>query len=219
MEQTNFHTFTHNLQKSLAQPLPGLKAQAAMIPPTRRELLFKHPDNSKAKPSAVLVLFYPSGEEIRFVLIKRAVYNGVHSGQIALPGGQVDPEDAGLQTTALRETREEIGVDPAQVTIIGQLSKVYIPPSHFDVYPFVGYAETKPRFRVDNTETRAILEIRLQDFLNPAAQTIKTIQHRSGKKAEVPCFYLNGKVVWGATAMILSELLEMIKPLFSEQNP
>ncbi len=159
----------------------------------------------------MLILFYPFGEEIRLVLIERAVYNGIHSGQIALPGGQVDPEDKSLQDTALREAKEEIGIAPQKVTLLGQLTKVYIPPSHFDVYPFVGYTETKPDFRVDHTETRAVLEIKLQELLDPATQTHKTILHRTGKRVKVPCFFLNGKVVWGATAMILSELLEVIR--------
>ena len=207
----DFQIFINKLKESLTLPLPGEKAQMPMVPPTRREALFHLKKDEKAKPSAVLILFYPGGNDTRFILIERATYNGIHSGQIALPGGQFESPDVDLRTTALREAKEETGIDPAQVEIIGTLTKVYIPPSHFDVYPFVGYTEEKPAFRVDNTETKAILEIKLNNFLNPDCQTVKSIKHRTGLDVEVPCFFLNSRIVWGATAMILSELLEIIK--------
>ncbi len=207
----DFHLFINRLKQSLALPLPGQTAQMAMVPPTRREAMRNTENRGKAKPSAVLILFYPDNENIRFVLIERAVYNGIHSGQIAFPGGQFEQTDSDLCTTALREANEETGIDMQQVKILGKLTKMYIPPSHFDVFPFVAYVERKPAFKVDNTETKAILEINLEDFLNPACQTVKTIHHRTGIEVKVPCFYLNNKIVWGATAMILSELLEIIE--------
>ncbi len=207
----DFQIFISSLKESFKLPLPGEKAQMPMVPPTRKEALFHLKNDEKAKPSAVLILFYPGGNDTRFTLIERATYNGIHSGQIALPGGQFESSDVDLRTTALREAKEETGIDPEQVKIIGALTKVYIPPSHFDVYPFVGYAEKKPAFKVDNTETKAILEIKLNNFLNPDYQTVKAIKHRTGVEVEVPCFFLNNKIVWGATAMILSEMLEIIK--------
>jgi len=207
----DFLTFIKQLTHNLDFPLPGETAQMAMAPLTRKEALSEDSGLDKTKPSAVLVLFYPDHQQVKFVLIERATYNGIHSGQIAFPGGQYEPTDPNLKTTALREAKEEVGISPGQVQIIGELTKMYIPPSHFDVYPFVGFITEKPDFQVDNTETREVVAVRLEDFLNPASQTVKTIHHRTGKEIEVPCFYLNNKIVWGATAMILSELLAVIK--------
>ncbi len=207
----DFLTFIKQLTHNLHLPLPGETAQMAMAPITRKEALSEHSDSYKTKPSAVLILFYHDHQQVKFVLIKRATYNGIHSGQIAFPGGQYEPTDPDLKTTALREAKEEVGINPEQVQILGELTKMYIPPSHFDVYPFVGFVTEKPDFKVDNTETKEVVEIKLEDFLNPANQTVKTIHHSTGKDVEVPCFYLNNKIVWGATAMILSELLTVIK--------
>lgn len=215
MPMSDFNLFISRLKQSLALPLPGQAAQMVMAPPTRKELLRNTRNEGKAKPSAVLILFYPDGGDTRFVLIERAVYNGIHSGQIAFPGGQFEATDTDLSITALREANEETGIDVQQVKILGELTKMYIPPSHFDVFPFVGYVERKPAFKVDNTETKAILEIKLIDFLNPACQKVKTIHHRTGIDVDVPCFYLNNKIVWGATAMILSELLEIVNRFVS----
>lgn len=203
--------FIQQMKQSLTQPLPGISAQIKMAPPTRTVLLSKSHDRKDAKPSAVLILFYPDYQEIKFILIERATYNGVHSGQIAFPGGQYEMQDANLKATALREANEETNISPQQVEIIGELTRIYIPPSHFDVSPFVGFVKEKPQFKVDNTETKAILEINIKDFINPSCQTKKTIRHRTGIDINVPCFYLNDNIVWGATAMVLSELLMIIK--------
>ncbi|UBM63478.1 CoA pyrophosphatase [Candidatus Sulfidibacterium hydrothermale] len=206
-----FQHFTQQLKQRLMMPLPGRDAQEPMVPPTREKAFQENKIPEKAKLSAVLILFYPVNDEIRFVLIERAIYNGVHSGQIAFPGGQYVSSDKDLQTTALREAQEEINIDPEKVTIAGQLTPVYIPPSHFDVYPFVGYCNNRPPLQADQTETKEVLEIRLDDLMNPENQTQRTIWHRTGKPVLVPCFLLNNKIVWGATAMILSELYALLK--------
>ncbi|MBN2615181.1 MAG: CoA pyrophosphatase [Bacteroidales bacterium] len=205
--------FSEKLQKILSNPLPGLSAQSLMIPPTRRKQIEAYDQISDVKLSAVLVLFYANGENLRFVLIKRAQYEGVHSGQIALPGGQYEPKDLDLKQTALRETGEEIGIDSEKVQVLGSLSPMYIPPSHFKVFPFVGIYPEKPFFHADGTETTQIIEVDVNDFLNPECQTEKKVLTRSGDRVPVPCFYLYDHIVWGATAMILSELLYLLRKI------
>ena len=112
-----------------------------------------------AKQSAVLVLLYPKEGETHFVLIERNTYEGVHSGQIGLPGGRVEPGDGSFEATALRETQEELGVNPKAVTMVRALSDVYIPPSNFLVYPFVGYMDTTPVFNPDSREVYEVVEV------------------------------------------------------------
>jgi len=101
-------------------------------------------------------------------------------------------------------------VEARKIKLLGQLTSMYIPPSNFDVYPFVGYITDKPEFRIDPVEIDHLMEIKLDDFLNPVCKTEKLIHHRTGIEVMVPCFYLQGEVVWGATAMMLNELREVI---------
>lgn len=205
--------FIAALRKALTEPLPGIEGQALMIPPTRRKQIEAYDQVTDAKLSAVLLLFFPSGDELHFVLIKRASYDGVHSGQIALPGGQMEETDKDLLHTALREAEEEISIDGGKVEILGSLSPLYIPPSHFKVFPFVGIYPEKPVLKADGFETIRTIDVNLSDFLNPACQTNKEILSRTGEMVSVPCFYLYEKIVWGATAMMLSELLYILRKM------
>lgn len=206
----DFNLLESELNQRLAQPLPGARAHEKMVPPSRRESLHNPFPVDNVKYSAVLLLLYPNSTTFNFVLIKRAQYDGVHSGQIALPGGQIEDSDKNLKFTALRESHEEIGIDIDKVSIAGKLSEIYIPPSNFRVQPFVGFYSGKPVFKADGIETTRTIEVSLKDFLNPDLQTEKVVYRRNGAKVEVPCFYLNGEIVWGATAMILSEFLSIL---------
>ena len=152
---SEFDNFIEKLKIELAQALPGEKAQLKMSPFNR--LVKSHDFN--ARQSSVLILFYPSNNEIMTVLIVRQIYNGVHSGQISFPGGKFDESDKDLKYTALREANEEIGVLPSDIEIIGQLTKLYIYPSNMNVNPFVGYVRKKPVFIPDHYEVNEILEI------------------------------------------------------------
>lgn len=135
----------------------------------------------------------------------------MHAGQISLPGGKREPGDSNLAETALRESREEVGVAQENVRILGKLSDLYIPPSRFLVTPFVGFCEKRPDFMKDPAEVDEIIEIKLSDLLSDQAVQVKKHKIGLGIHIKAPSFVVNGHVIWGATAMILSEFKEVIK--------
>ena len=145
-----------------------------------------------------------------FLLIERASYKGTHSAQISFPGGKIDSSDTNLQETALRETFEEVGVLPKSIEIIRELTDVYIPPSNFLATPFIAFLEKKPEFII-NYEVKNTVEVLLEDLLNESSLTTVNLTTSYMENTNVPCFKLNGYVVWGATAMILSEIKELLK--------
>ena len=198
------------LQRKLAGPLPGRPAQALMAPLPRPGW---HPDDRPAEParqSGVLVLLYPHQQALRLPLILRPTYDGAHSGQVAFPGGRREEEDANLTATALREAQEELGIAPQDVQVIGQLTQLYIRPSNYQVCPTVGRLACRPAFRPHAREVAKLLEISLESLLNPAHLRRERwrLQDRS---ALVPFFAIQGQTIWGATAMILSELLAVVR--------
>jgi len=184
-----------------------------MAPEVRiEELRRENPQRKNVKKAGVLALFYPRQSNItHLLLILRKTYKGVHSNQIAFPGGKLEVQDADLQETALRETNEEVGVPMERVEIIKALTKVYIPPSNFEVHPFVGlYREPQP-FVLQEDEVEALVEVSLFDFLNDVNLFEQTLSTSYAKNIAVPAFKLNGYTVWGATAMMLSEVKELLK--------
>lgn len=207
----DFKTFILYLRNQLnGSGLPGQDAQLSMAPITRLEELKKMKPGKTPKQSAVLVHFYPVNNEIKLVFIKRPVDNTVHSGQIAFPGGRVEPEDRDFIDTALREANEEVNIDPSEVTILGALSKLHIPPSNYDVYPIIGFSDVRPEF-AGNYEVDKILEVKLEELRNPNTKTTRTIHHRLGTLVDVPCYYVEDEIIWGATAMMVGELLALIR--------
>jgi 8-oxo-dGTP pyrophosphatase MutT (NUDIX family) len=204
-----FSEFVILLEKRLQQPLPGRSAQMKMSSLARIRQLMKFPVSADAVQSSVLVLLYPADGNIRLVLMLRPEYPGVHSGQISLPGGKFEDSDDSLVYTALREAREEIGIDPVRVQIIGQLTEMYIPPSNFMVTPVVGYQTSPPHFTADPKEVARIIEINLKDLLDKKNLQRKKIKLGMGFSLKVPSYYIDGNIIWGATAMILSELREL----------
>ena len=166
---------------------------------------------SNPKLSAVLVLFYPFVDEPHLVLMQRNAYPGVHSAQVSFPGGKAETYDASLQATALREANEEVGVEPDLVRVSGQLTQVYIPPSGFLVEPYVGTTPSRPNFVPNPNEVQHIIEVPVRQLLDEASIQQRSIALSDGMKIQVPAFILQDFVVWGATAMMLSETKEILQ--------
>ena len=208
----HFDEFLKYTPKILNVALPATNAHMKMVPPNRAELIRKT-DFTKVTPkqAAVMMLFYPKNSQTHLALILRNSYNGVHSSQIAFPGGKVEIEDFDLKQTALRETYEEIGIHPNLINVIRPFTEVYIPPSNFMVYPFLGYSHNELNFVLQENEVAGILEFPLVDFLDDGILKTSTIRTSYAESIDVPGFQVNEHFIWGATAMMLSELKETLK--------
>jgi 8-oxo-dGTP pyrophosphatase MutT (NUDIX family) len=208
---TDFTTFIDKLKIRLQQPLPGQTAHDVMASESRLKLKMPSP-NERTRESAVLILFYPTENQIFIPLILRPQYDGVHGGQMAFPGGRAEKEDESLIRTALREAQEEIGVRVSDVKVLGELTKLFIPPSNFYVQPVVGYMTRKPDFYPDPREVDKVVEISLNEINNPKIISRKTLTVR-GVEIETPFYDIKETTVWGATAMMISELLTVVDSL------
>ena len=213
-----FKAFEKTIQEINKLSLPGLDIQLQMAPPFREQLLERYKEERKsAKLAAVLALLYPSSEgETRMVLIVRKSYKGVHSAQVGFPGGKPEPEDCSKEATALRETFEEIGVSSDKITVLRELSSLYIPPSNFLVAPFLGIAESPLTFTLQESEVETILEVPLTEFLNKKSEVFSEVLTAEGSIYNVPAFKLSGRIVWGATAMMLIEIKTMINQVLKK---
>ena len=203
--------FVIQLKSGIQNGLPGIKAQKLMAPIIDLDERFMQHLAAKARPGAVLILFYGDHRQICFPLIQRPVYNGTHSGQISLPGGKMDPGDPDLIFTALRETEEEIGVPAKQIEVIAELTPLYIPVSNFLIHPVVGVMHQEPVFQKDPYEVHQIIISNTEELLSGNNIRNVLVAASSGKQIEAPCFDIQGHIVWGATAMILSELVQLLK--------
>ena len=201
------------LKQKFRQPLPGVASHLKMSPGHRVKEFYGSTDTlPSARKSAVLILLFPENGKLKTVFIKRSEYNGVHSGQISFPGGKFELTDISFKETALRETNEEIGVSEDQIEIIGQLSDFYIPPSNFLVKVFVGYSTHKPVFIKDKKEVQSIVDVFVEEFYDNNIIAEKEFYSTSQQiKVKAPAYIINGLEIWGATAMIVSELLDVLK--------
>ncbi len=207
-----FLEFTELLPKVKNSILPGAAAHSIMSPP-ERIVKMKTMDWSAINPkkAAVLMLVYPKDGQAILTLIERNSYKGVHSSQIAFPGGKMESFDTSELDTALRETEEEIGVPREQIVFASAFTEVYIPPSNFCVWPFLGYCMHTPLFIPDSREVASIIELPLADLLNDNKTEIKRMATSYSESVDVPVFNVGEHAVWGATAMMLSELKDVLK--------
>lgn len=207
-----FKDFIKYIPKIEKEKLLSSDAHAKMAPLERISFLKEANYIGKnPKKAAVLMLFYPKNGITHLALIVRNSYPGVHSSQIGFPGGKVELFDKDLADTALRETHEEVGVQPDKVKIIKPYSEIYIPPSNFLVYPFLGISHEELKFIPDLDEVKRVLEFPLSLFLDDNTVTKVKMTTSYATDLEVPAFMVEKYVVWGATAMMLSELKENIK--------
>jgi 8-oxo-dGTP pyrophosphatase MutT (NUDIX family) len=197
------------LEKALKEPKPGLSAQLRMITnPRPGNKTYKEAEGSSLK-AGVLVLLYPWNKRLHLVLTKRTPSVLFHQGQISFPGGRQDPGES-LQQTALREAREELMIEPAGIKILGELTPLYIPPSNYCMYPVVGAADRRPDFQPSSHEVAEIIEVPVDHLLDD--RNIRREVWTIGSiKLDVPFYLFKGHKIWGATAMVLAELVELLK--------
>lgn len=202
------------LETALKGSLPGSSAHAKMVNYDRPSIERALQNNVNATPSAVLVLLYPKNERLHTLLMLRTPYEGVHGSQVSFPGGKKEITDNDLLETALRETQEEFGIRTDRLKILGQLTEVFIPPSKFLVTPYVAFTEDPGDIRPDPVEVAEVIEAPLLDLMNDDYVKEKTLFVRTlNSKIKVKYFDVNGHVVWGATAMMISELKEVLQNL------
>lgn len=212
-QDLDFGLFIQRLRKELEEP-PGWKAQYEMAPELRTKPDENAPYYQNARLGAVLILFYPGKKGIQTVMIERPKYEGVHSGQIAFPGGKKEDDDANLISTALREAYEEVNIDPIKVEVLNTLTELYIPPSNFLVTPVVGFTLQRPDFIPETKEVANILEVPVDLLTNDKIRGMKTVTPRENISFETPYYDVNGHTVWGATAMMVSELNAALKQIY-----
>ncbi len=209
----NFNHFINNISKLKENPIGGLEAQFKLAPKLRLRYSNEKIEALNPKKAAVVALFYPNNNgEVCFLLTLRADYDGTHAAQISFPGGKFEKNDNSLKNTALRETFEEVGIPINAISIFKQMTDVFIPPSNFLVTPFLGFLNHVPTFTI-NHEVEELISVSLKDLLNESSISTTILSTSYAKNMKVPCFMLNNYVVWGATAMMLNEIKELLKKM------
>lgn len=200
-----------DIRTALSGPLPGhgdFTMLSGYRRPTLEESLALTPP---LRESAVLILLHRSQGEIHTVMMERSTYEGVHSGQIAFPGGKREPLDRDLHATALREFREETGATPSGIEVLGELSRIPITPSRTIVTPVVGWCETLGPMTPDPREVGRLIDATLAELMRPDILKHTDLRiDRLGTQAEVAYWDVQGHVVWGATALMIAELRQVI---------
>ncbi len=202
----NINIKIDKLRSRLRQPLPGFKAQERMM---GRVLPMPRSIPANARLSAVLCLVFPLENELHILLMKRMEDNTAHSGQVSFPGGRFEETDTDLSFTALREAYEEVGVPPSEVELIGALTSLYIPVSNFNVFPFIGFVSSRPAYDLSQQEVSYVLEVPVSELFHHERKTVTDVISPAKPETirNVNAYRLaDGTIIWGATAMILSEI-------------
>ncbi|MFP4489230.1 MAG: NUDIX hydrolase [Bacteroidales bacterium] len=202
--------FINCLAAALKKDLPGTEVQWEMASSDRKAIDFPRKKLSDSKMAAVLILLYPVDDSLYTVFIERPVYKGAHSGQVSFPGGKMELDDADLLETALRETCEETGLCDDHIKILGRLTPLYIPVSNTEVSPYVAYCHQRPQWRINKDEVVSLIEAPLMDFFDKGMLKEKNMTVRD-ELLRVKYFDYKGRVIWGATAMMLHEMMAVIK--------
>lgn len=205
----DWHAFTRLLRERLSGPLPSFAAYKRLAPSYRLDANLLSTTGKKCRTSAVLCLLYPHEGVPHVLLMQRTARGDVHGGQLSFPGGACEMDEEVL-ATAMRETEEELGLSPSRYEVIGALSSLYIPPSRFCVWPFVAVTDEKPALAPSPDEVERIVPIPL-----PALQRADAVQFGEwevrGVMERVPYFAVDAIPLWGATAMMLAELLWILE--------
>lgn len=207
--------FLNLLEKRLKNPLPGIAAQSHMMPiprPGHKDIYSLDGDYFEA---GVLILLYPGPDRLNVLLTKRTDRVFHHRDQISFPGGRRESQEI-LEDTALRESQEELGITLETAQVLGRLTPIFIPPSKYCVYPFIAVVEERPDFHPSSEEVAEVIEIPLDHLLDKEniRREVWTIR---GLEVEVP-FYEYGKhKIWGATAMVLAEFLDVWKTVAGDK--
>lgn len=201
--------FAEKLKSEIQKSLPGTDVQWQMASSDRMVKDFPRTPGSDAREAGVLILLYPHNGSVFTVFIQRPDYIGVHGGQISFPGGKKELADLSIIETALRESKEEVGVDPSEIRVIGTLTPLFIPVSNTLVTPVAGWIDNRPDFNHQAEEVVFLIEGEIKRFLEPSIVKTKPFEIK-GEMIDIKYFDYNGHVIWGATAMILNELLMII---------
>ncbi len=204
------NAFASSLKDEILKGLPGTEVQWEMS--SRDRILMNFPlfPGDDARVAAVLILLYPDNGSIHTVFMQRPEYEGIHGGQISFPGGKKEPEDESVIQTALRETWEETGADPKEISVLGTLTPLFIPVSNMLVTPVVGWHNQKPLFNHRIEEVSFLINAEIKRFLDNSIVKSKPLEIR-GQRVTIKYFDYDGNTIWGATAMIFNELLYLIR--------
>lgn len=202
--------FVSILNSDFYSGLPGHISHEKMLP-RGRNLNIDPVKYTSLKLSSVLVLLFEENDEISVLLTQRQEYKGIHSGQIAFPGGKSEQSDSDRIFTALREANEEIGINMKDVSVISTLTELYIPPSNFLVLPVLGVSKSSLGLRLDDREVKEVFSISLEKLSDPKILEIREFKVKDFYTIQAPAYVVDDKIIWGATAMILTELLDLYK--------